>query len=292
MNKFASAALGSLLVALAPVSAAHAVDYGVHIYMSAPHVQGSPLTSNYTTETFDGYSTGACPASLTIGDVTGSCGVTTADDYGGASTASATPTTGGSGTKYATTNGGSNLITISLRAPAKYLGFWWSAGSPTNTVTFYSNGEEVAQMTTSALMTLLSNPTQTAIDGTTTYTSTNYNGNPVNSLAPSEPFVYLGVYSVGGTTFDSFTLEGGGFEFDNITVSDLEQTPDSSLVDVEFIEGLVPPSDSSSGGSEGGSGGGHDGKLAATGFNVTLGSLAAVTFIASGVALVRRRARS
>jgi LPXTG-motif cell wall-anchored protein len=90
-------------------------------------------------------------------------------------------------------------------------------------------------------MTKLSAPTQSAKDGTTTYTSTDYFGNPVNNGASGEPFVYLNVYAIGGTSFDRVELSGGGFEFDNITVSDLENEPASSLVDVEFIPGLFEP---------------------------------------------------
>lgn len=289
MKKFLTVAIALAVATCGPVGSAHAVDYGVHIFMSAPEVQGSPLASDFTTETFDSYSTGSCPSSIAIGTVTGTCIVKVADAYGGASGSGSSPSTGGSGTKYATMGPGTPSMTVELAAPAKYLGLWWSAGSPTNTITFYSAGEEVAQMTTATLMSLLGNSTQTAFDGVTTYSSVDYYGNPVNGLTAGEPFLFLNVYAVGGTSFDSFTLVGAGFEFDNITVSDLEQTIDTSLVEIEFIEGLIPPDGyvDDGGGSGGGSGGdsesGVTNELAATGIDATLGWLIALSMISTGL---------
>jgi len=246
MRKLLVITLSAAVIAALPLSSAQAeVDYGVHVYMSAPKVQGTPLTNNFTTETFDSFEAGALPTALSIGTVNGTGRIDDGGDYGGASSTNSIPVTGGVSSRYMTTfnNANSELlpIAIDLASPAKYLGLWWSAGSPSNQVKFFSGGQEVASMTTAALMTKLSAPTQSAKDGTTTYTSTDYFGNPVNGLAASEPFVYLNVYAIGGTSFDRVELSGGGFEFDNITVSDLENEPASSLVDVEFIPGLFEP---------------------------------------------------
>ena len=236
---FSLFAVGSLLAL--PISSAQAADYGVHVYMSAPQVQGSPLTSSPTLETFDSYPTGTCPTTLTIGTMEGDCSVSAPGTYGGASSSAKTPFTGGTGTNYATTSGGDQVITITLNKPAKYLGLWWSAGSPSNTIQLFSEGTEVAFMTTAALIAKIDGPDVTSKNGLTTYTNSMYFGNPVNSLAPEEPFVYLDLYSVGGLLFDSIKLSGGGFEFDNIAVSDLNEPVDGSLVDVNFIPALVDP---------------------------------------------------
>lgn len=213
--------------------------------MSAPKVQGTPLTGDLTTETFDSFDANSLPTTLSIGTVTSVGRVQNAGDYGGASSTSSSPVNGGTGSKYMSTYMNPDLqlvpIVIELSTPAKYLGLWWSAGSPSNQVRFFSGGEEVASMTTAGLINKLSSPTLTAKDGSTTYTSSDYYGNPVNGGASEEPFVYLNVYAVGGTSFDRVELSGGGFEFDNITVSALETEPAASLVDVEFIPGLIEP---------------------------------------------------
>jgi len=246
MRKLLVITLSTAVLAALPLSSAQAeVDYGVHVYMSAPKVQGTPLTGNFTTETFDSFEANSLPTELAIGTATSVGRVENGGDYGGASSTTSSPVTGGASSKYMSTYTNPDLqlvpIMIELAKPAKYLGMWWSAGSPSNQVKFFSGDEEVASMTTAALMEKLSAPTLTAKDGTTSYTSTDYFGNPVNNAASSEPFVYLNVYAVGGTSFDRVELSGGGFEFDNITVSDLENEPVSSLVDVEFIPGLFEP---------------------------------------------------
>lgn len=246
MRKLLVITLSTAALAALPLSSAQAeVDYGVHVYMSAPEVQGSPLTGNFTTETFDSFEANSLPTELAIGTATSVGRVENGGTYGGASSTSSSPVTAGTSSKYMSTYTNPDLqlvpIVIDLTKPAKYLGLWWSAGSPSNQVRFFSGDQEVASMTTAALMNKLSEPTLTAKDGTTNYTSTDYFGNPVNNEAASEPFVYLNVYAVGGTSFDRVELSGGGFEFDNITVSDLENEPVSSLVEVEFIPGLFEP---------------------------------------------------
>jgi LPXTG-motif cell wall-anchored protein len=250
MRKLLVITLSTAVLAALPLSSAQAeVDYGVHVYMSAPKVQGTPLTSDFTTETFDSFEAGSFPTSLAIGSVSSVGKIENAGDYGGASSTLGSPVTGGTGSKYMSTHvsletEGLVDIVIDLTKPAKYLGLWWSAGSPSNQVKFFSGGEQVASMTTAGLINKLTSPTLTAKDGSTTYTSTDYYGNPVNGGATNEPFVYLNVYAIGGTSFDRVELSGGGFEFDNITVSDLETEPAASLVDVEFIPGLFePPAD-------------------------------------------------
>ena len=234
--------LTTLALAALPLASAQATtDYGVHVYMSAPKVQGTPLTANYTTETFDGFNAGDLATTLSIGTVTGPCRIDNGGVYGGASSTSADPVTGGSSSKYATTVDGVQVITIDLTKPAKYLGLWWTAGSPSNQVKFYSEGQEVAAMTTAGLIDKLSQATVGSKDGNNTYNSADYYGNPVNGGASGEPFVYLNVYGIGGISFDRIELSGAGFEFDNITVSDLEQPVAGSLVDVEYIPSEIAP---------------------------------------------------
>jgi hypothetical protein len=239
-------ATAALLLVSAP-SSALSTSYGVDIYMSSPTVQGTAVTTGLTTESFNSLATGVCPATISIGAVSGDCAVETAGDYGGATNDAnvPTPTTGGSGSKYASTGSPSRTITIDLNEPARYLGMWWSAGSNGNSVELYSEGELVALMDTEALIEILSNPSVNTVGGSQVATIA-YRGNPRdNSLASSEPFLYLNLYGTGGASFDQVKLIGGGFEFDNIAVSDRAQVPGSMEIGIEFVPGAnEPPAES------------------------------------------------
>ena len=291
--KKALLAIALAACALVPATSAQAVStYGVRILMSGPDVQGSPLTSDFTLETFDTYSTGACPSTLTVGATEGDCNVSDPAGHGGASSESSGPVTGGTGTRFGTTSwAGSQNWPIVLNEPATYLGFWWSSGSSGNNILFYSGEDLVASMNVTGILNKLSAGTMRSLDNNHDYVSADYYGNPVNDLAPSQPFVYLNVYAVGGTSFDKIVLQGGGFEIDNLTTSYLEQEIDGSLVDVEFIEGLVepdgyvPPDGDSSGSSD-------TGNLASTGFDTrTLGSIGIATVVFGTALVVIRRRR-
>lgn len=240
-RKMTIVAASALLVTPTMASAAPG-DYGIDIYISAPTVQGTAVTTGLSTESFNLLSTGSCPSSIALGTIDGDCSVSSAGDYGGASANAndATPTTGGGGSNYANTSGPSNELTISLSEPATYLGFWWSAGTSSNEVELYSGDERVALMTTATLMTLLESASVSSIGGSS-YPTDDYFGNPRNGGASGEPFLYLNLYGTGGATFDRVVLSGGGFEFDNIAVSDLSQSPANGEVPVQFVPGENAP---------------------------------------------------
>jgi LPXTG-motif cell wall-anchored protein len=105
----------------------------------------------------------------------------------------------------------------------------------------YSEGELVALMDTSALMDILAEESVSTVGGSLVTTS-EFRGNPRNgTLAPTEPFLYLNLYGTGGATFDQVKLIGGGFEFDNIAVSDRAQVPGSTEIGIQFIAGENEP---------------------------------------------------
>lgn len=169
--------------------------------------------------------------------------------------------TAGVGSKFVTTNPG-NGYSVSFSGPQKYIGFWWSAGSAGNRVNFKSNGQIVAYMdvgTISAPASLMgkfgSAPTctssatylsktdsVTALDGNT-YPTRRYFGTPVGytSLAPTscstrvanQPYVYIHAFATNGATFDSVEFSGANFEIDNVTVSNVAQSPLTRLVLLE-----------------------------------------------------------
>jgi hypothetical protein len=274
-------ATAALLLVSAPASAL-STDFGVDIYMSSPKVQGTAVSTGLTTEDFNAISIGACPATIAIGAITGNCNVETAKDYGGASTNAndATPTTTGPGSNYASTatDGGTPAafeFSVDLAEPAKYLGLWWSAGSPGNTIELFSEGELVASITVDGILELLSGTTVTTVGGGSVDTE-DYDGNPRDtSLSPGEPFLYLNLYATGGAAFDSISLIGGGFELDNIAISDLPQVPGSTEVSVEFFAGENEPPAA---------------PLADTGFDVQALVGVGLIAIAVGAVALRRRA--
>jgi uncharacterized repeat protein (TIGR02543 family)/LPXTG-motif cell wall-anchored protein len=162
---------------------------------------------------------------------------------------------------------------LSLSFPSndvRYLGFWWSAGSAGNQVKFYTkvSGVDVltATFTTNNINTLLNTSGQvegsvlppnpfpgtqvvTAIDGSQ-YKKGYYFGRPSDhsSLTPtSMPFssvndniyshAYLNVYASGSISFSKVEFIGGGFELDNVAVSNQLRTPTSELVLLQSVLG-------------------------------------------------------
>lgn len=251
------------MVDLRQASSAPATTYGVSYYISPPLVQNSYVTTGASTETFNSGTSGAsCAGATAVGTLTGTCSFSNNFLYGGATTLTSTATFGGSSSIYATGGGGSPSMTFQFTGARRYLGFWWSAGSASNTVKFFSGADLVLSLTTADLMTILgAAPTSNANFGTTgsvtavdgaQYTKHHYFGHPRghtqasptvrSSVTPNEPFTYLHVFTTGGLTFDSVELSGGGFEFDNLVVSDTAQTPPSNLVQVGNITGAVPAS--------------------------------------------------
>jgi hypothetical protein len=263
------------------------VDNGIDVYMSAPTVQGS-FISGGTLEDFDL----GCDSSWAMGTMSGPCTGVDADDYGGASTESGTPTTGGTGSPYGRVSSG-DTITVTLTTPTKYLGFWWTGGDPGNVFRFYSEGEVIAEYTTAAVVDILTQSSLTAQNGST-YQSDSYMYNPVNSEQTNEPYVYLHIVAKGDFTFDTFTFtherEVGYFEFDNVVTTTVGVSPASSLVYVSSYGDRI---------ADNNDGGGGDGEesttstLASTGFDVMPVGVGAVIFALSGVALSAiRRGRS
>ena len=191
---------------------------GVNVYLSAPTVQGTDA-AGAVMETFNG-SPIANPLLgtwnvSTPGGVTGSFNWSDPDTWGGASATDGTPTTGGAGSKYVRMN--ISDVTVQFPGPQKFIGFWWSGGSPTDAVTFYRGSTEVATFTSSMLTALLESPTVTTLGGST-YNTVDYQGNPRNSAGTPYPFVYLTLAVAGGVT---------------------AAPAPASLVDAGFIPGVV-----------------------------------------------------
>ena len=254
-------------IALVTIIAAASVGIGVahaapgdsiSLYISAPLVQGSGVTGAGTiTDNFDSYSatnSGVdCPSSIAQGTFTvsapGVCKMWTVQGHGGASSTSSSPSAGGVGSKFPSVATVLGDITLTFNDPVKYVGLWWSAGNSGNKVQFLNDGVVIAEMDSTTVVNLLGatapspwpsgSGTLRAIGGTE-YPKGKYFGNPrgfssvdpvsASSVTPGEPFLYLNLYLTGTLEADQIKFSGGGFEFDNLTTSTLEQEPEESMV--------------------------------------------------------------
>ena len=185
--------------------------------VDAPAVQGS-FVDGVTLETFD---TG-CVNPLAFGTFTGDCYSNISNDYSGASTTSSEPTRGGTGTNLAVIPSG-GTATFNLDEPARYLGLHWEAGNRYDRVRLYSGDTLLANFTFETLMDALEATEFVSADGGSTYTVSDYFGNPVTGGQGHEPYAYIHIFSSGGLTFDRIDIaedagSPGEFEFDNMAV--------------------------------------------------------------------------
>jgi hypothetical protein len=208
-------------------------------YVEAPGFQASSL-SGVTTADFNSLSTGNYSAPLTtpIGIYQASPSdqfrIAAADSFGGA---------GGTGNYFAVgaESGFTGPLVLDLDSDANYFGFWWSAGDPNNSISFFEDGVLYATFSTADLVGLLPNSPSgivTAINGST-YNTQNYYGNP-NNLAQdtNEAFAYVDVIA-NGLTFNQISFSnanlGSGFESDNHSVAIGITDPPTGDVIVESV---------------------------------------------------------
>jgi len=249
------------------------------IYMDAPFVQASyastdNVATKVVTEDFDSltpiqndYATsqeadGSCPENIAVGTVspTSQCLIYGMESvYGGATTSSSDPTNTGVHSTYAATHQGP--LTISFPTAKKYVGFWWSAGSPGNSVTFMNaSGDIVAELNADYIYNAVSAETINSLGGSV-YLSADYLGHPGHSPQDipentprydiEEPFVYIHVFARTGINAIQLSAPGYGFELDNLTTSDLAPNVNQRLVQVRDIyAGQVLPTPSPNPGYE------------------------------------------
>ena len=96
--------------------------------------------------------------------------------------------------------------TLTLDTPSAYFGMWWSAGDPSNVLSFYYQNDLVAQYTTASLLAVLPD---------------SYDGNPKDrSLNPNEPYAFVNFFGDETTLWDEIQFSNvsrSGFESDNYT---------------------------------------------------------------------------
>ena len=260
--------LGALMAMLSIVSgvspnrvlpAQAAAGDGITAYVSPPFVQGPPSSYGAALEDFESFTDcNSFPASA-VGTFTGTCNmITTGGAYvwGGASTTSDTPTAGGTPSRFVV-GPVTQVLTLTFAAPVKYVGFWWSAGSPGNTVKLYtaaSASTPAAIFTTTTIDSILGSgipspypgsATVSALDAST-YKKGYYFGRPSdhtsttpNSFTGSnrQSHAYLNIFASGSIAFTKIEFTGTGFEFDNVAVSTAAKTPQQNLVFIESVLG-------------------------------------------------------
>jgi len=245
---------------LAPASVQGAAGDGITAYVGAPFVQGPPSSFGASIETFNSWSScGSFPSSA-VGTFSGSCDFHDGAAYiwGGAQTTSDTPTVQPGGTPSKFLSGpASGALTLTFDSPVKYVGFWWSSGSASDTVRFYdASSTLLATFTTATLKTKLGSsfPSSVPFPGPATLTALNGNsykrdyywGRPYayatttpTALAAgnNEAHAYLNVHARGGIEFSKIEFVGNAFEFDNVAISTSSHAAASSNVFIESVLG-------------------------------------------------------
>lgn len=279
-------ALGGLFVCIttasdsaSPTPAFAAAGDGITAYISPPFVQGPPSSANATIQDFNAASFCSSLGVSNVGTFSGSCTTVASGNgdfkFGGANSTSDQPTVGGTASQFVAAWGSQVLtLTFPTNNQARYVGFWWSAGSAGNQVKLYSkvNGNDVltATFTTNTLNTLLNTSGQaensvlppnpypgtqlvTALDGTQ-YPKGYYFGRPKDhtSVTPSAlplgltsasvndniySHAYLNVYASGNVSFSKIEFIGGGFEMDNVAISDQIRIASSELILLQSVLG-------------------------------------------------------
>lgn len=257
-------------------------------FISAPGVEGPPSIPGLTMETFDTLGAGVKSnnASLAIGTVTANsltvhnCTVGPSCWAGSVTSTSTafpsdftlpavTPNTNypyQNKTPFAYPD---TQVTITLNRAVNYFGFYWAAGSGTNTVTLYSGSTTIASFSTDDLNALI--PTSrtasgatVAVNGGGTYNVDHYRGGHKSvwdywhidagvdcrlddssawSVAcwNDQQFAYVHAVVPQGITFDKVQLVASDFEFDNLAIANYTGTFDpTGLVGVPLSASTAP----------------------------------------------------
>lgn len=240
---------------------------GISLYISPPFVQGPPSSYNANIETYTSLNV---PATNAFGwSFAGSAGFST-DEWGSATSTSDTPTVGGTLTRYITPVG-VNGFNVTFTDPVRYVGFYWPAGNPGNTVDFFTNSGDttpVATFTSGDVATAIGDLTSpylgtdslTAINGSkylknyyfyhpSYFTSTTPTSAPAG-VVNNERHAFVNILASGSYSFKKISFTGAGFESDNLSVATNAQTADPRFVFIKSILGKSVSFNSNSGTGE------------------------------------------
>jgi len=223
-----------MLAAIAVPSAATAS--GFDVFLSAPASQ-STIFTNTITETFSGFTPGVYTSNLVASVGTYQLSSSTklavvANNQYGANT--------GNYVALGAQSSSSAPVTLQLATGNSYFGFSWNAGDVNNELSFYNGSQLVGYYSTATVTGLLKNPTVTALDGTT-YTSSQYYGQPGTRLNSGEPYAFINFIDNAGTfdkvVFGNSRTSATGFESDNHTIRPTAPSAANSFV---FVGSATP----------------------------------------------------
>jgi len=198
---------------------------GITVTAENPGVQTTTVPS-VATSTFDSLSLGLHNnVTVTFGSITGTYNqlyILAANAAGGANSTNYPECTFASPINLPT-------YTLTLSSPVNYIGFWWSAGDPSNRLDFYLGGTLIGSFSTAVAMGAL---------------PVTYYGNPNNGGFPGQPFAYLNFFGTGGTTFDKVVFSVvndpvAGFETDNHSIA-VNAVPNGGLLIGTIATTAVP----------------------------------------------------
>lgn len=207
---------------------------GVDVYVSPPDLE-SALDSGITgtsTENFESRTVGAF-SNFTSSTINGSYSLTA-----GTASIQANNIYGGfEEGKQLAVNPQTGRITLTLDAPVRYFGFYFTAGDAANNIDLYNGPTLMLSFSTGTLISLLPNTptaTITAINGSV-YNTRDYYGQPSTGSNNSEAYAYLHFIANGATTFNrvvlsQITTASAIFENDNHSVRTTAPAVPGSLV--------------------------------------------------------------
>ena len=193
-----------LLAMLAIAAPAAATAASVVVTIEDAGVQSADLAGIGATgaivETFDGGPTGLFTEYDSELGTYSAVNVGAANQYGGADESQYLFVQGTPGS------------TLTLDTPATYLGFWWSAGSGSNTVELKSEGSTIFTFDTTDVVDFINTNAQDP---------SAYYGNPNPGFlgrVSHEPYAFINMFAE--MVFDTVVFSGGNFESDNHTVAE------------------------------------------------------------------------
>jgi uncharacterized repeat protein (TIGR02543 family) len=228
---------------------------GINLYISPPFVQGPTASYNANIET---YSATTVPSTNGFGWTFGGAALFSAGEWGSSTTTSDTPTVGNAvGRSRYIVPADNDTFTVTFPESVRYVGFYWPAGNPGNTVHFYTNSTDttpVATFTSVDVANTIGNlpspfpgtETLTAINGNSYvrgyyfyhpsyYDTTTPTSAPVGNN--NERHAFVNILASGSYSFKKLAFTGSGFESDNLSVTTAGQTPDPRFVFIKSIAG-------------------------------------------------------
>ena len=214
--------LNGVALALLALAGTAAQAASISFYLSPPRVQFSEISPNIT-ETFDALPTGAQPRTGTwaIGTYAPADGSPTATQ---ASVNNADAFGGANGSRYLSPKNPG--LSITLNEPARYIGFWWSAGDANNFLELYDkDGNKLFEFSTAMLTTLLKNDATTKViaNNGTEHLTRLYYGNPSrpppSNAGEAYAYVHMALSGSESAPIERLVVRGSNFELDNITLA-------------------------------------------------------------------------